>query len=93
MMAAEWQLLIFEGASAGQHGAAGAVWVDLPWANPTGRAELERASNATTSSVGRHDAACEAALTAAATAFRNGLYANKSAFPQGRRWKHPSSCL
>ena len=35
---------LVEGASAGQHVAAGAAWVDLPEANPSGRAELERAS-------------------------------------------------
>ena len=44
MKAAEEHLLIFEGASAGQHVAAGAAWVDLPQANPSGRAERERAS-------------------------------------------------
>ncbi|MEI6322217.1 MAG: hypothetical protein WCP60_03830 [bacterium] len=44
MMATEEHLLIFEGTSAGQHGAAGAAWVDLPPANPTGRASRERAS-------------------------------------------------
>jgi len=44
MKAAEEHLLIFEGASAGQHVAAGAAWVDLPQANPSGRASLERAS-------------------------------------------------
>ena len=44
MKAAECHLLIFEGASAGQHVAAGAAWVDLPKANPTGRASRERAS-------------------------------------------------
>ena len=44
MKAAEEHLLIFEGASAGQHIAAGAAWVDLPQANPSGRAERERAS-------------------------------------------------
>jgi hypothetical protein len=44
MKAAECHLLIFEGASAGQHVAAGAAWVDLPQANPSGRAERERAS-------------------------------------------------
>jgi hypothetical protein len=44
MKAAEEHLLIFEGASAGQHVAAGAAWVDLPEANPSGRAERERAS-------------------------------------------------
>jgi hypothetical protein len=43
MKAAEEHLLIFEGASAGQHVAAGAAWVDLPEANPSGRAERERA--------------------------------------------------
>jgi hypothetical protein len=35
---------LVEGASAGQHVAAGAAWVDLPQANPSGRAERERAS-------------------------------------------------
>jgi hypothetical protein len=35
---------LVEGASAGQHVAAGAAWVDLPQANPTGRASRERAS-------------------------------------------------
>ncbi len=35
---------LVEGASAGQHVAAGAAWVDLPEANPSGRAERERAS-------------------------------------------------
>ncbi len=44
MKAAEEHLLIFEGASAGQHVAAGAAWVDLPQANPPGRASRERAS-------------------------------------------------
>jgi hypothetical protein len=44
MKAAEDHLLIFEGASAGQHVAAGAAWVDLPQANPSGRASRERAS-------------------------------------------------
>ncbi len=44
MKAAEEHLLIFEGASAGQHIAAGAAWVDLPQANPSGRASRERAS-------------------------------------------------
>jgi hypothetical protein len=44
MMAAEEHLLIFEGASAGQHIAAGAAWVDLPLGKPVGRAERERAS-------------------------------------------------
>ena len=44
MKAAEEYLLIFEGASAGQHVAAGAAWVDLPQANPSGRASRERAS-------------------------------------------------
>jgi hypothetical protein len=44
MKAAEDHLLIFEGVSAGQHVAAGAAWVDLPQANPSGRAERERAS-------------------------------------------------
>ena len=44
MMTAEEHLLIFEGASAGQHIAAGAAWVDLPEANPIGRDERERAS-------------------------------------------------
>jgi len=53
MMAAEEQLLIFKGASAGQHVAAGAAWVDLPQANPSGRAERS-------SSAGMHDEACEA---------------------------------
>jgi hypothetical protein len=44
MKAAEKHLLIFEGASAGQHVAAGAAWVDLLKANPSGRASRERAS-------------------------------------------------
>ena len=44
MKAAEEYLLIFEGASARQHVAAGAAWVDLPQANPSGRASRERAS-------------------------------------------------
>ena len=44
MKAAEEHLLIFEGVSAGQHVAAGAAWVDLLQANPSGRAERERAS-------------------------------------------------
>jgi hypothetical protein len=44
MKAAEDHLLIFEGASAGHHVAAGAAWVDLPQANPSGRASRERAS-------------------------------------------------
>ena len=35
---------LVEGASAGQHVAAGAAWVDLPLANPSGRASRERAS-------------------------------------------------
>jgi hypothetical protein len=35
---------LVEGASAGQHVAAGAAWVDLPQANPSGRASRERAS-------------------------------------------------
>jgi hypothetical protein len=35
---------LVEGASAGQHVAAGAAWVDLPKANPSGRASRERAS-------------------------------------------------
>jgi hypothetical protein len=35
---------LVEGASAGQHVAAGAAWVDLPQANPSGRASQERAS-------------------------------------------------
>jgi hypothetical protein len=35
---------LVEGASVGQHVAAGAAWVDLPEANPSGRAERERAS-------------------------------------------------
>ena len=37
-------MLIFEGASAGQHIAAGAAWVDLPLGKPKGRSERERAS-------------------------------------------------
>ena len=44
---------LVEGASAGQHVAAGAAWVDLPQANPSGRASR-------TSSAGMHDEACEA---------------------------------
>ena len=44
MKAAEEHLLIFEGTGAGQHVAAGAAWVDLPQANPLGRASRERAS-------------------------------------------------
>jgi hypothetical protein len=44
MKTAEEQLLIFEGASAGQHEAAGAAWVDLPLSKPVGRASRERAS-------------------------------------------------
>jgi hypothetical protein len=44
---------LVEGASAGQHVAAGAAWVDLPQANPSGRAERS-------SSAGMHDEACEA---------------------------------
>ncbi len=43
-MATEEHLLIFEGARAGQHGAAGAAWVDLPLGKPVGRASRERAS-------------------------------------------------
>jgi len=35
---------LVEGPSAGQHVAAGAAWVDLPQANPSGRASRERAS-------------------------------------------------
>jgi hypothetical protein len=35
---------LVEGASTGQHVAAGAAWVDLPQANPSGRASRERAS-------------------------------------------------
>ena len=35
---------LVEVASAGQHVAAGAAWVDLPQATPTGRAKRERAS-------------------------------------------------
>ena len=35
---------LVEVASAGQHVAAGAAWVDLPQANPTGRASRKRAS-------------------------------------------------
>jgi hypothetical protein len=35
---------LVEGASAGQHVAAGAAWVDLPQTNPSGRASRERAS-------------------------------------------------
>ncbi len=35
---------LVEGASAGQHVAEGAAWVDLPQANPSGRASRERAS-------------------------------------------------
>ena len=44
MKTAENQLLIFEGARAGQHRAAGAGWVDLPLGKPVGRASRERAS-------------------------------------------------
>ena len=61
---------LVEGASAGQHVAAGAVWVDLPQANPSVRAERERASqyrsglarasNATATSGGSRVVACEA---------------------------------
>ena len=44
MKTAEEHLLIFEGASAGQHIAAGAAWVDLPAGKPGGQVERERAS-------------------------------------------------
>ena len=44
---------LVEGASAGQHVAAGAVWVDLPQANPSGRASRERALGDTRSGLAR----------------------------------------